>query len=145
MLSDSDTSGANKPERRRFARFTTEIPVTTRRDDLLAKGQAAGRSSCRLRLQDFSLGGLRAESAVRLKQRERLTLRLPPTATQPAVELTGRVIHCRRQDKRYQVGIELCQTRDDPMSSPFRQLPRLFSVAVDYAQDQLRVAGCSES
>jgi len=135
MPSHTDSSGSNG-ERRQFARFMTQIPVTTRRDDLLAKGQAASRSSCRLQLQDFSLGGLRALSTVRLKQKERLTLRLPPTATHPSIELTGRVVHCRRHEKRYQIGIELCQTRDDPMSSPFRRLPRLFSLAVDYSGDE---------
>jgi hypothetical protein len=144
MINASDRNSGRPAERRRFARFETQVPVTTRRDDLLAKGQSASRSCCRLRLQDFSLAGLRAESSVPLKARERVTLRLPPTATQPEMEITGRVVHCRRQDKRYNVGIELCQTREDPLSSPYRQLPRLFSMAVDYAVDGVAEVAASD-
>ena len=123
-------------ERRRFGRFATRLPISTRRDDLIKRGQASGRARCRLHLQDFSLGGLRAESPIPLKVNERLTLRLPPSDTHPALQLTGRVIHCRRRNERYQVGIEFRQTRDDVSASPFRHLPRLFSVAVDFGRDK---------
>jgi PilZ domain len=136
METDSGhNGGGRKCERRRFSRFATRLPVATRRDDLVTRGQSASRANCQLRLYDFSLGGLRGESTVALKASERLTMKLPPTATQPAIELTGRVIRCCRQDKRYHVGIELCQTDSNPMHSPFRQMPRLFAVAMDYAQE----------
>jgi hypothetical protein len=138
MASDSGEKGGKpKGERRRFARFETQLPVHTRRDDLIASGQSECRAGCRLKLQDFSLGGLKVESSVPLKARERLTLRLPPSATRPETEITGRVIRCRRRDTRYEVGIELCQFGADPLTSPYRQLPRLFSIAADYAPGDL--------
>jgi hypothetical protein len=127
-------------ERRQFGRFGTCMPISTRRDDLLKRGQAERRAQCRLQLQDFSLGGLRANSPVALKVDERLTLRLPASGTHAPLELTGRVIHCRRQQDRYVVGIEFCQTRKDAAASPFWQLPRLFSMAYDYAGEPPRLA-----
>ncbi len=137
MVTDTDNRrrGGTR-ERRRFGRFATLLPISTRRDDLVKRGQASSRAQCRLRLQDFSLGGLRAESPIPLKVNERLTLRLPPSDTRAALQLTGRVIHCRRRDKRYQVGIEFRQTHDDAITSPFRHLPRLFSVAADFGRDR---------
>lgn len=132
MIRDSERDKGGLPgERRRFGRFPTRLPIATRRDDLLRRGQDACKAQCRLHLQDFSLGGLRAESPVPLRMNERITLRLPPSATQPALHLTGRVIHCRREKQRYQVGIEFCQTGETPATSPFRHLPRLFSLAAD--------------
>ena len=137
MATDTDNRRrGSTPERRRFGRFATRLPISTRRDDLVKRGQASGRARCRLHLQDFSLGGLRAESPIPLKVNEHLTLRLPPSDTHPALQLTGRVIHCRRRNERYQVGIEFRQTRDDASASPFRHLPRLFSVAVDFGRDK---------
>lgn len=132
MARDTERDKAGAPsERRRFGRFPTQLPIATRRDDLLGPGQDACKAQCRLHLQDFSLGGLRAESPVPLRMHERITLRLPPSAKQPALHLTGRVIHCRRDKQRYQVGIEFCQTGEALATSPFRHLPRLFSLAAD--------------
>lgn len=136
MVTDSENrSCGGTEERRRFGRFSTQLPISTRRDDLLKRGQTGRRAQCRLQLQDFSLGGLRAESSVPLKVNERVTLRLPPSASHPALQLTGRVIHCRRHQDRYQVGIEFRQTGQDPATSPYRQLPRLFSVATDFGRE----------
>jgi hypothetical protein len=118
-------------ERRRFGRFATRLPVATLRDDLVKRGQPPQMAQCRLSLQDFSLGGLRAESAVPLKVNERLTLRLPASGSHPSLELTGRVIHCCRREDRYQVGIEFCQTRPEPTASPWRRVYRLFSMACE--------------
>ncbi|TFG88836.1 MAG: hypothetical protein E4H17_01705 [Gemmatimonadales bacterium] len=132
MARDCERDKAGSPsERRRFGRFPTRLPITTRRDDLLGRGQDPCKAQCRLHLQDFSLGGLRAESPVPLKMNERITLRLPPSATQPALHLTGKVIHCRREKQRYHVGIAFCQTGEALATSPFRHLPRLFSLAAD--------------
>jgi hypothetical protein len=86
-------------------------------------------SRCRLQLHDFSLGGLKAESPVRLKVNERLRVRIGFNGVHTPLELTGRVRHCRRLQDRYRVGIQFCQTGDEPAGSPWRQLPRLFSVA----------------
>ncbi len=135
MVTDTDNRrrGSTR-ERRRFGRFATRLPISTRRDDLVKRGQASGRARCRLHLQDFSLGGLRAESPIPLKVNERLTLRLPPSGTHPALQLTGRVVHCHRRNERYQVGIEFHQTHEDAATSPFHHLPRLFSVAVDFGR-----------
>lgn len=134
MVRDSESgSWPSSQERRRFGRFATRLPVTMRRDDLMRRGQPESRARCLLQLQDFSLGGLRAEGAVRLKVNERLTLHLPANRTHPALELTGRVVHCRRMQNRYQIGIEFCQTRAEAETSPYRQLPRLFSLALSYA------------
>ena len=141
MQHDTESrSWSGQRERRQFGRFGTCMPIGTRRDDLLKRGQAEHRAQCRLRLQDFSLGGLRADSPVALKINERLTLRLPASGTHPPLELTGRVVHCRRQQDRYVVGIEFCQTRKDAAASPFWQLPRLFSLAYDYADEPPRLA-----
>ena len=104
------------------------LPVDTRRDDL--------RTQCRLHLHDFSLGGLRAESPVPLRKNERLTLSLPAGLgnSQP-LQLTGRVVHCRRTDDRFQIGIELCGSEKEAAASPYRLLPRLFCLAATYATD----------
>jgi len=114
-----------KRDRRHHNRFATRLSVATIRQDL----GPGGSSRCRLQLQDFSLGGLRAESPVRLKVNERLRLHLGPDGVQAPVELTGRVRHCHRLDDRFQVGIQFCQTGPELGTSPWRQLPRLFSVA----------------
>ncbi len=128
------TSQANEQrteaERRRFGRFETSMPAVSVRNDLAADRAA----TCHLELKDFSLGGLAAESRVRLKAGERLTLRLPSHGAHAPLRLTGRVKHCRRQDDRYQVGIEFCETDTEPSLSPFRQLPRLFSAARRWQQ-----------
>ena len=136
MVTDIDNRrrGSTR-ERRRFGRFATRLPISTRRDDLMKRGQAGARTRCRLQLQDFSLGGLRAESPIPLKVDEHLTLRLPPSSTHPAMQLTGRVIHCSRHSQGYEVGIEFRQTRQDVATSPFRHLPRLFSVAAGLRHD----------
>jgi hypothetical protein len=134
MVDNSETSAwPGQRERRQHGRFCTRVPVSTRRDDLLKRGQAEHRAQCRLQMQDFSLGGLRADSPVPLKVNERLTLRLPASSTHRPLELTGRVVHCRRRQERYVIGIEFCQTHKDVAASPFYQLPRLFSVAFDYS------------
>jgi hypothetical protein len=118
-------------ERRKFARFATRLPALTLREDLIVRDQADRSVKCRLDLHDFSLGGLKAQSPIRFKLRERLTLRLPPDGTHGPLELTGRVVHCKRQEKAYEVGIEFCQTRCDVASSPWVQLPRFFKVAYE--------------
>jgi len=115
-------------ERRRFDRFATRLDVSAWRDDLAASGLAKRSAQCRMELRDFSLDGLRAESPVRLKVNEHVTLRLQPNSRHRPLELTGRVVHCRRQEDRYQVGIQFAQTRESA-ASPWWQLPRLFSVA----------------
>ncbi len=114
-----------KRDRREHGRFGTRLSVTTVREDL--GPQRA--THCRLDLEDFSLGGLRATSPVRLKVDERLQLRFEANSYHPPLVLTGRVRHCRRTDDRYEVGIEFCQTGPDPATSPYRQLPRFFSMA----------------
>ncbi len=101
------------------------MPAATIRADMDAGAAAA----CEVRLQDFSVGGLRAESPVRFKQNERLTLRVASRDRHPPLELTGRVVHCRRAHDRYCVGIEFCHSTSGLATSPWRQLPRLFSLA----------------
>jgi hypothetical protein len=134
MATNRDTTGSQgTAERRRFGRFTTRLPIRTRRDDLTRHGSADRRTECRLRLCDFSLGGLRAESPVPLKVNEQLTLHLPATERHPPTRLTGRVIHCERDKDRYQVGIAFHESGPRAEASPYRRLPRLFSVAADYA------------
>jgi hypothetical protein len=131
MVKDRQNGAWNPAqERRRYGRFATRLPVAVRRDDLVKRGQAGRLAQSRLHLQDFSLGGLRAESAVPLKVNEQLTLRLPAGGAESPLELTGRVRHCRRLDDRYQVGIEFCQTRPEPTASPWHHAARLFSIAM---------------
>lgn len=145
MVRDCENEGWDAArERRRFGRFATRLPVITRRDDLRTRGDDARSAQCRLQLQDFSLGGLRAETSVRMKVNERLTLRLPPTGSHPALELTGRVKHCRRQEDRYQIGVEFCQTRPEASASPWRQVSRLFSVAIDSYGETPAAKACQD-
>jgi hypothetical protein len=125
-------------ERRRFDRFATRLDVSAWRDDLAASGRAKRSAQCRMELRDFSLDGLRAESPVRLKVNEHVTLRLTPNGRHQPLELTGRVVHCRRQEDRYQVGIQFAQTRESAAASPWWQLPRLFSVAHEPASPRSR-------
>jgi hypothetical protein len=129
VANSSQKRRTRQAERRRFGRFTTRLPVTTLRDDLVARGQDVGAAKCRLEVRDFSLGGVLADCPVRLKVDEQLTLRLPPHDRRPPVEMTGRVKHCRRQDDTYRVGIEFCETPARASGSPWPQMPRLFSLA----------------
>jgi c-di-GMP-binding flagellar brake protein YcgR len=132
MIKERESGSWNASrERRRYDRFAARLPVVSRRDDLSKRGQAAQTAQCRLQLRDFSLGGIRAESAIALKRNERLTMRLPPDSSHPPLELTGRVIHCRRQEDRYQVGIEFCQTRPEATASPWHRMFRLFTMAFE--------------
>ena len=133
MVSDSTnkTWDASR-ERRRFGRFATALPIATSRDNLLKQGRSPRLARCRLQIQDFSLGGLSAESAVPLKINEHVTLRLPSSGSRPAAELTGRVVHCRRRSNRYQIGVEFCQTRSEPTASPWYRLSSLFSLASQF-------------
>jgi len=131
MVTDRATS--SKHERRQAGRFATRLPVLTQRNDLAKRSQADRRAECRLQLCDFSLGGLRAESSVPLKVDERLTLHLPPVGHHPPVRLTGRVVHCHRREDRYSVGIAFRETDAPADRSPYRYLPRLFSMAADFA------------
>ena len=137
MVTEPDITGRGiGKERRRFGRFAARLPLDTVRDDL-EEGCDSPAARCRMELRDFSLGGLQAESPLRLKLNERLTLRLPPSGKHPPLELTGRVAHCRRDRDRYQVGVEFCQTRAEPTASPWWQLPRLFSVASQVTEEGL--------
>ena len=130
--SESNSRRATGQERRRFERFDTHLDVAARRDDLAPRAPGRTRAArCRMQLRDFSLDGLRAESAVRLKTGEHVTVRLPPNSGRLPLELTGRVVHCRREHDRYQIGIQFVQTREGAVASPWWQLPRLFSLAHD--------------
>ncbi len=132
MVANGDrTRRSSTTERRRFGRFGAQLPVRTRRDDLVKRGRTDRRTECRLELRDFSLGGLRAESPVPLKVNERLTLRLPPHGRHPSIQLTGRVIHCRRREDRYHVGIAFQEREPGATASPYWRLPRLFSLAAE--------------
>lgn len=146
MVSDSKF-GTETPsqERRRFGRFATRLPIATSRESLAKRGQSRRPASCRIQIQDFSLGGVRAECSVPLKVDEQLTLRLPPIGCRPPAELTGRVIHCRRHENRYQIGIEFCHTRPDPMASPYHRLSTLFSLASQFPSDGRMADGLKDS
>jgi hypothetical protein len=87
-------------------------------------------------MEDFSLGGLRAQSPVPLKVNERLTMRLPQPGARSPLELTGRVVHCQRQEDQYEVGICFCQTRPEAVASPWPRVARLFTVAMESATAQ---------
>ena len=129
MVKDRDNrDGMSGCDRREHGRFAARLPALACRDDQMRAGRP---SQCRIRLQDFSLGGLRVESDVPLKINERVTLRLPSLSGHPPVELTGRVVHCRRDEAQYQVGIAFCQTRPEAGASPWRRVFRLFSVAYE--------------
>ena len=65
---DNRRSGGQ--ERRKFARFATQLLAMTLREDLVAGDRTDRAVRCRLDLQDFSLGGLKAESPVRFKLRD---------------------------------------------------------------------------
>jgi len=126
------SSAAPTRERRRYGRFAARLPVVTRRDDLTkSAAPPPPHAECRMQLRDFSLGGIRAESATPLAVNEALTMRLPPHGCHPPLELTGRVVHCWPREDRYQVGIEFCQTRPEPTASPWHRMFRLFSMAVE--------------
>jgi hypothetical protein len=119
-------------ERRRFGRFSARMPCRTRLDDSAPDSAHDRRAACRLELRDFSLGGMRVESPKPLKVNDRVTISLPPSGRHPPVHLTGRVIHCRRQAKGYDVGIEFHEQGSSPRQSPYVGLPRLFSMAAEY-------------
>ena len=125
------SSADNANERRRFGRFATQLLVSTSRDTLPRKGHSRRTAICRLRIQDFSLGGVRVESSIPLKVNEHLTLCLPPVANRSAAALTGRVVHCRRLQDGYQAGIEFCQTRAEPTASPWYRISTLFGLAAE--------------
>jgi len=124
--SRSNGTPASGRERRRFERFDTCLDMAARRG---APGPRARNAWCRMQLHDFSLDGLRAESAVRLEMGEHVTVHLSPNSGHLPLELTGRVVQCRRESGRYQIGIQFEQTREGAVASPWWQLSRLFSLA----------------
>jgi len=133
MVTDHKTHGPGRTkERRRFGRFAARLPLRTCPDDPAHHPQGDRRSECRLQLRDFSLDGLRAESTVPLKVNERVTVSLPPSGRHAPVHLTGRVIHCRPQADRYEVGIQFYDRDPGLRRSPYVGLPRLFSMAADF-------------
>jgi hypothetical protein len=140
---NSSADSAN--ERRRFGRFATQLFVSTSRDSLPKRGRSRRAAECRLRIQDFSLGGVRVESSIPLKVNEHLTLRLPPITNRPSAALTGRVVHCRRLQDGYQVGIEFCQTRAEPTASPWYRISTLFSLAAEPAGRAKALASLNEA
>jgi hypothetical protein len=120
-------------ERREFKRFAMRCQVQARRDDLLEPSSAgagdAPESNVALEVRNFSLGGMRGGSPLALRRDERLTLSMPPFGTRPQIEVTGRVVRCHREQDGFDVGIEFCQTGDEPESSPWLRLPDLFYMA----------------
>jgi len=125
-------------ERRQFRRFPMLLSVQVRRDDLAAlaavPAQAAPDQAVTVEVRDFSLGGLGASSPTALRPGERLTVVMPPFGTRPQTELTGRVAHCDLRGDRFELGIEFCQTRDDPQSSPWLRIPELFYMSGDQSR-----------
>jgi c-di-GMP-binding flagellar brake protein YcgR len=107
------------------------LPVATRRDDLAKGEQAKQEEPYRLRMSNFSLGGLCAVSTVPMKPDERLTMRLASHGNHPPLELTGRVVRCQRQEDEFCVGIEFCQTRPEATASPWHRMFRLFTMAAE--------------
>ena len=139
------SSSDNANERRRFGRFATQLLVSTSRDSLPKRGHSRRAAKCRLRIQDFSLGGVRVESPVPMRVNEHLTLRLPPVANRPSAALTGRVVHCRRLQSCYQIGVEFRQTSAEPTASPWYRISSLFSLAAEPAGSVKALAGINEA
>jgi len=126
-------------ERRQFRRFPMYLGVQARRDDLgdQQASTAAERpeQTVSLAVTDFSLGGLRGDCPMALRRDERVTVCMPPFGTRPQVNVTGRVVRCRRHKSSFDVGIEFCQTHDEPESSPWLRLPDLFYMAGETNRD----------
>ena len=133
MDSVNHTQFRQGDERRQFRRFPMALPVLARRDEL-AGGQelaeaARPERTVNIEVQDFSLGGIRGSSPVALRRGEALTVSVPPFGTRPEVDVTGRVARCQRLGGRFDVGIEFCQTREAPESSPWLRIHELFYLA----------------
>lgn len=120
-------------DRRQFRRFPMFLQVKAQRDVLAqATDQGAAERPERtihLNVQDFSLSGLRGECAVALRMGEPVTVSMPPYGTRPEIGVTGRVARCQRQEGRFDVGIEFCQTREAPESSPWLRIHEIFYFA----------------
>ena len=120
-------------ERRQFRRFPMQLGVTARRDDLLDQHapdvSERPEQTVALDVTDFSLGGMRGGCAMALRRDERVTVCMPPFGTRPQVTVTGRVVRCHREKDGFDVGIEFCQTCDEPESSPWLRIPDLFYMA----------------
>ena len=133
MSSANPISFRPEQERRQFKRFPMVLPVQAKRDDLAAlaavPAETGTEQSIALELRDFSLGGMRGASSTPLRENERLTVVLPPFGTRPLTTLTGRVVRCDRLGESFDVGIEFCQTREGPDSSPWLRIPELFYMA----------------
>jgi len=121
-----------KDERRRFGRFAARMPLRAFREEASGEARRGKGSATRLRLRDFSLGGLRLESPRPLKVHERVTVSLPPGGRHSPVHLTGRVVHCRPRADRYEVGIQFHDRERGLRRSPYVGLPRLFSMAAEF-------------
>jgi hypothetical protein len=133
MVTDCKSQQRGKEqERRRFGRFASRMPVRTSLDEGAPSKQNGEHIPCSLQLRDFSLGGLRVESPRPLDVNEPVTVSLPPGERHPAVHLTGRVVHCREREDRYEVGIQFRERERDPQRSPYLGLPRLFSMATEF-------------
>jgi len=131
-------------ERRRFGRFAARMPLRTCLEEPLADQEGGQPSPCRLQLRDFSLGGLRAESPRPLNVNAQVTVSLPSSGRRPPVHLTGRVIHCRPREDRYEVGIQFHEHEAGPRRSPYLGLPRLFSMAAEFTGTLQRASNGQE-
>jgi hypothetical protein len=121
-------------ERRQFRRFPIRLPVKARRDDLQGRSDVSApepgpEAHISIDLDDFSLGGFRGQTGVALRCGEALSVHMPPFGTRPEIDVTGRVTRCQRIDKRFDVGVEFCQTHAAADSSPWLRLPELFYMA----------------
>jgi len=130
MNSPNGSQLSQQQDRRQFKRFAMAFVAQARRDDLAALAATPvpprPEQSLTLELRDFSLGGVGATSPMPLRPDEKLTIFMPPFGTRPRTELTGRVARCQRRGESFEVGIEFCQTRDAPESSPWLRIPELF-------------------
>jgi len=110
------------------------LTVKARRDDLPGSPPSSNDSSrpeetVSMDVLDFSLGGMRGRAGLALRPEEQVTVFVPPFGTRPNMDVTGRVVRCHRQEGRFDVGIEFCQTRREPESSPWVRIHELFYMA----------------
>lgn len=118
-------------ERRQFRRFPMALDVQAHRDDL-GDGEASKdrpEAALSLKVRNFSLGGMRGVSVMPFRRDERVTVKMPPFGTRPRIAVTGRVVRCDRADDGWDVGIEFCQTHEEPESCPWLRIPDLFYMA----------------
>jgi c-di-GMP-binding flagellar brake protein YcgR len=86
---------------RTFIRHPSDIPIEINKEDRSANEEC---------LNNISSGGLSIKAAAPLEEGATVRIKIP--LVKPSFEARGKVVWCREEDGRYDIGIEFIETKD---------------------------------